>query len=139
MVLRLLLVDDDDDFLMILKDRLRSAGYEIVVARNGLDGIAAIRDGDPDAMPDMAGVLLDVQMPVMGGLEALREMTAQAPSLPIIMMSAVAPPMIVSEAKRLGARGFFKKSEDLSALLAQCVSTFGAPDVHAKRRNDEDQ
>jgi CheY-like chemotaxis protein len=140
MARRILLVDDDDDFLMILRDRLRSVGYEVAVAQNGSDGIAAIRDGHPDAPPIMAGVLLDVQMPVITGLEALREMSARFPSLPVIMMSSFAPPLIVSEARRLGARGFFKKSEDLSDLLALCVSTFGGPDVSIeKRRNVENQ
>jgi len=56
------------------------------------------------------------------------------------MMSSFAPALIVSEAKRLGARGFFKKSQDLSDLLTLCVSTFGGPDVSTeKRRNDENQ
>ena len=54
MARRILLVDDDDDFLMILGDRLRSAGYDVAVARNGLDGIAAIRNGHPGALPDLS-------------------------------------------------------------------------------------
>ena len=109
------------------------------IARNGLDGIAAIRNGHPVAARH-GGNPPRCEMPVMGGLEALQEMSAKFPSLPVIMMSSFAPALIVSEAKRLGARGFFKKSQDLSDLLSLCVSTFGGPDVSTeKRRNDENQ
>lgn len=120
MVRRLLLVDDDHDFVTILGDRLKSAGYEVVVARNGLEALELLQAN----LPHIAGVLLDVQMPIMGGLETLREMTRRHSAIRVLMMSTVSPAMIVHEAMRLGARGFIKKSQDLSVFVTECAKAF---------------
>jgi CheY-like chemotaxis protein len=83
---RVLLVDDDDDARELCGEYLTMAGYEVVQAVNGADGVAAAIGKRPDV------ILMDLDMPVMGGLEAIRRLKAdpRTMALPVIVLSASA-------------------------------------------------
>ena len=68
-----LLVDDEADFSQTLAKRLRRRGFQVVVAGNGHDGLAALDRAPADV------VLLDVRMPGLDGIETLREMKKRHP------------------------------------------------------------
>jgi two-component system cell cycle response regulator DivK len=84
--LRVLLVDDDRDSREICGEFLVVAGYEVVQAANGAEGVAAAIARRPDV------VVMDLDMPVMGGLEAIRRLKAEprTRALPVIVLSASA-------------------------------------------------
>jgi CheY-like chemotaxis protein len=125
---RILIVDDDSDFTTILCERLEASGYETISAKNGLAAIRLLNNGQPN--PPVTGILLDVQMPVMNGLQTLRHLQERFAHIPVIMMSAVSQPVIIEESLRLGAAAFMRKSEPSSKCLARCKQVFG---------HDEDQ
>ncbi|HEX9398776.1 MAG TPA: response regulator [Anaeromyxobacter sp.] len=82
---RILIIEDDADIREALADAMRDAGAEVVVAADGVDGLARLRDG---ARPVV--ILLDLRMPRLGGEEFLREMRADPrfEHIPVITMTA---------------------------------------------------
>ncbi len=82
---RVLVVDDDEDLRAELVDVLEDAGYTVVQARNGRDGLARL-----ETMPPPNVVLLDLMMPEMSGEQMLTELRKNAvlASVPVILMSA---------------------------------------------------
>ena len=84
----------------------------IVGAATGREGLALVERDTPDL------VLLDVEMPGMGGLDVLKRLHMTHQSLPVVMMSAHVTPAIVVEAMRTGAAGFLEKPfENADRLL----------------------
>jgi CheY-like chemotaxis protein len=119
--LKVLAVDDDMINLKLLKSMLMKTGYvrEVVEAKNGADAIGELKNAS-----DFDIVLLDIIMPVMGGIEMLRVLRADD--------SLKQPPVIVlttdetkkAEALEAGANGFLMKpvrEKDLSAKIAQLI------------------
>jgi CheY-like chemotaxis protein len=119
--LKVLAVDDDLINLKLLKSMLMKSGYvsEVVEAKNGADAIGELKNAS-----DFDVVLLDIIMPVMGGLDMLRVLRADE--------SLKQPPVIVlttdetkkAEALEAGANGFLMKpvrERDLSAKISQLI------------------
>jgi PAS domain S-box-containing protein len=79
---RILLVEDNLMNQIVAQDPLEKAGYQIELANNGLEAVEKIIDGDYDL------ILMDVQMPVMNGLEATKRIKEINPDIPIIAMTA---------------------------------------------------
>jgi len=79
---RILIVDDDPNLLVLLAEQLRSDGFEIQTARDGVEALRRLSGGWPDL------VIVDLMMGRMDGLSLAREIKAQA-DLPIIVLSAI--------------------------------------------------
>ena len=77
-----LFADDDKCFREICKRILEDEGYRVLLARNGSEAIDAIKTERPDL------AILDIHMPLKGGLEAAEQIHALDPSLPIILYTA---------------------------------------------------
>ncbi len=108
---RIAIVDDDPLFVEYLATFLRSRGYETAVYTSGTALLAALTGKQ---VPDV--VLLDVLMPTMNGLEALRAIRAASPNLPVIMLSGQQVPATIVDAVRLGAIDYVVKSDESIAL-----------------------
>ncbi len=78
---RILIIDDDDQLLEILRKMLSQAGYEVLMASNGSDGIDLYRKEQPDV------VITDVIMPEKDGAEVIFELQKEFPDIKIIAMS----------------------------------------------------
>lgn len=100
---KILVVDDAMFMRSRLKALLEGAGHEVVEAQNGREALTAYAESAPDV------VLMDVTMPEMDGLEALKEIRASSPEARVIMCSALGQQSIVLEAVRAGARDFIVK------------------------------
>src|SRR3984893_16803521 len=85
---RILVVDDIADNVEILRMRLTTLGYEVVVAEDGEQALAKVRE----TLPDL--ILLDIMMPKVDGLEVVRRLKADAslPFIPVILVTAKASP-----------------------------------------------
>ncbi len=83
---KILLVDDDPDFVEAVKVIVESGGYDVTVAYDGKEGLEAVAEDKPDL------IVLDVMMPVMNGHEACAKLKADeaTKSIPIILLTAVA-------------------------------------------------
>ncbi|MCX7963351.1 MAG: sigma-54 dependent transcriptional regulator [Candidatus Sumerlaea chitinivorans] len=112
----LLLVDDEPDVLFSLRRLLDKHDYRILEATNGAQALALIRTHKPDV------VLMDVRMPEMDGITALREIKKIEPRLPVILMTAYATTQSTIEAMKLGAFDYvikpFQVSEIRDAIAA---------------------
>jgi two-component system chemotaxis response regulator CheY len=90
---------------------LSEAGHEVLQAENGLQAVATYQEKRPDV------VLMDITMPEMDGLTALREIRALDPSARIAMCTAVGQQQVVLEALKDGAKDFLVKPCDGDRLL----------------------
>ncbi|WP_080846330.1 response regulator [Cytobacillus gottheilii] len=109
---KILIVDDAKFMRLTLSNILKKAQYEIVgEAETGLEAIQLYRELQPDL------VTLDITMPEMSGLEAMREIRKEFPSAKIIMCSAMGQQKMIVEAIESGAKDFIVKPFDESRVL----------------------
>jgi CheY-like chemotaxis protein len=119
-----LVADDDAEFRAVLVDFLRSEGLDVAEAANGLETLLHVKRHWPRV------VVLDVHMPRLGGLDALRRIRAWDPSITVLVVSGMGDNELRQQAGLLGAAGFFAKPLDFSQLLeAIHGQTPQAPDV----------
>ena len=112
---KVLIVDDEPDVRQLLYDFLTGRDYEVALAAGGLEAIDLVEREKPDL------VLLDVVMPGMDGVEALRRIAEIDPSLRVIMVTANADIGLTSRLLAMGAVDYIPKPFDLE-YLEQAVS-----------------
>jgi len=101
---KVLIVDDAAFMRMLLKDIVTKAGYEVVgEASNGKEAVEKYKELKPDI------VTMDITMPEMNGIEAVKEIKKIDPNAKIIMVSAMGQQAMVIEAIQAGARDFIVK------------------------------
>jgi phosphoserine phosphatase RsbU/P len=110
-----LLIDDDAAVRRTFARVLGAAGFDMLFAEDGDEGLATLRRAAPDA------VLLDLHMPGCGGLEALAQATRDSPDTPIIVVSGTGSIEDVVQALRRGAWDYVTKPVEDSHLLVQAV------------------
>ena len=113
-----LIVDDIPVNIILLKTMLKKTGVRIITAANGPDAMDLVRKERPHL------VLLDIQMPLMNGLEVL-ENIKKSPELKetiVIMVSAYTSAQDIEQSMKLGAAGFIKKPVIMETFL-ECVTT----------------
>lgn len=108
------LIVDDAAFMRIsIKNMLTKNGYDVVAeAENGRVGVEKYKE----FMPDI--VTMDITMPEMTGLDALREIIKANPSAKVVMVSAMGQEVMVRDAIISGAKGFIVKPVKEDALIA---------------------
>ncbi len=102
---KILIVEDESDVLDLYKDILTSSGFEVLGARDGLEGIKVAKENYWDL------VLLDIVMPHVDGLRVLEELRLKFPDKPILMISNLVNDSAISRAMGSGASGYVVKSE----------------------------
>jgi signal transduction histidine kinase len=109
----ILLADDQETSVEILSNLLRSQGYQTLIAHNGAEAVKQARAKSPDL------ILMDIQMPVMSGLEAIKAIRA-APDIattPIIALTALAMPDDKKRCLSAGATDYLSKPVNLKKLV----------------------
>ena len=118
---RILLVDDEADFIEPVAYWLRSKGYDVEMAGDGEAALQTIAERRPDI------VFLDINMPRLGGLEALKTIREHDPDLPVVLLTAAyGDEDKIRRARELGVSGFFAKSytfEQLTQVLQATLKT----------------
>jgi len=115
----ILLAEDNETNVLVLKDYLEYRGYEVVVAHNGVEVFAILEEITPRI------ILMDIQMPDMDGLEATRRLrdNPRFASMPIIALTAFAMPGDRERCLEAGASEYLSKPVSLKALK-QMIETF---------------
>ncbi|MFJ1302862.1 ATP-binding protein [Pseudomonadota bacterium AL_CKDN230030165-1A_HGKHYDSX7] len=106
----ILIAEDNELNLALLKDQLRTLGAQAVTARDGHEALELFNESRFDA------VITDINMPEMGGFELLEALRRQAPALPVYAISATAQAEAVSSGKALGFTDYLTKPTPLAAL-----------------------
>ena len=109
--LKVLVVDDNEDFCRNVTDILELKDYEVASAYDGFKGLELVKENGFDM------VLMDVKMPVMDGVETYRKLKEITPATPVIMVTAFAVEDLIREALREGAYGSLKKPLDFEQLF----------------------
>lgn len=109
---RILVVDDDQAIRHGTMLRLNSMGYSVTMAVDGVDGLVQARQQSPDL------IMMDIRMPKMDGLEALRQLKADPTTTDIPVVMASASPGDQWNAIDSGAKYFLRKPYTTEALRA---------------------
>ena len=112
---KILIIDDEPEICKMVTEFLFDAGYAASYALNGPDGLAMIKKDSPSL------VLLDIGMPGMNGLEVMRLIHEQFPSLPVVILSGQSDTETVKKLAALGASEYLTKPIHLETLLDQFV------------------
>ena len=118
---RLLVVDDDEGMAATLRDVLGASGYGVEVAHSGFEAVDRVREHKPD------GILMDIRMPGMNGVETFRETRTLSPESFVIFMTAFSESALVEDARREGAVDVVAKPLDLESLLRLIARSVEAP------------
>ena len=107
-----LIVDDAEFMRMMLRDIVEEMGLEVVAeAGNGQEAIAAFQEKKPDL------ILLDITMPVLDGLAALKKIISQDPATQVVMITALGQKDQVLACIKAGARDFIIKPYDQERVI----------------------
>jgi two-component system, cell cycle response regulator DivK len=112
---KILYVEDNEDNVYMLKRRLERAGFEVIVAADGEQGLAVARDQRPDL------ILMDLSLPVLDGWQATRRLkdSEETRTIPVIALSAHAMPGDREKALEAGCDEYDAKPVKLPGLLAK--------------------
>jgi two-component system response regulator (stage 0 sporulation protein F) len=109
--LKILIVEDDKNFSFVLKEELTELGHDIHLAANGVEAVLKCID------EDYGCVLLDMKMPKLDGINALRIIKKLRPGMSAIVYSGNADSEEIAEAVKVGAMRYFTKPFGLAQLM----------------------
>ncbi len=116
--LRLLLVDDENEFVETLADRLKMRELDASIARDGEEALSAVKEDEPDV------IVLDLKMPGMDGIEVLKRVKDAYPKVEVIILTGHGSKKDEEAARRLGAFDYVKKPADLDSLVSRIKNAF---------------
>jgi DNA-binding response OmpR family regulator len=108
---KLLLVDDEEDFISALAERLRIRNYDASLATSGEAAMLLIQRDRPDI------VILDLKMPGMGGMQTLKQIKAKDPTIDVIMVTGSVDSKVGESALSAGATDHLVKPFDIKSLV----------------------
>jgi DNA-binding NtrC family response regulator len=107
---KILLVDDEKDFLDVMSERIQARGMDVTTAESAEKALESVESGGYDA------IILDLMMPGMDGLQTLKAIKKKNPDLQVILLTGHATVEKGIEAMKLGAMDFLEKPADLDKL-----------------------
>jgi DNA-binding response OmpR family regulator len=113
MIIRILIVDDEEEFIQPLAERLSLRDYDVTTSMSGEDAVEKLKQYNYDI------VILDVHMPGMGGIETLREIKRLKPLTEVIMLTGNATVETAIEGMKLGAVDYLMKPSETSELISK--------------------
>ena len=109
--LKVLLVDDEEDFARTLSERMEIRDFASDVAFSGEEALSKLGEGPPDVM------VLDLKMPGMGGLAVLEHVKREFPQVQVLILTGHGSPEEEAEARRLGASDYLTKPVGIRDLM----------------------
>jgi len=118
----ILIVEDEELLLNLLKKKLEELNYKVFIAKDGIMGLKAIQENELDL------ILLDLVMPKMGGFELLERMGEDETikKIPVIIISNSGQPVEIEKAKKLGVSDWLIKTEfDPQEVVDKVIKQIG--------------
>ncbi len=109
--LKILLVDDEAEFVKTLSERIQIRGFDVHYALNGEKALAACKNAVPDVM------VLDLKMPGMAGMEVLRKVKKNHPDVQVLILTGHGSKKDEIQARRIGAFDYLQKPVDIETLI----------------------
>jgi len=125
---KILLIDDDDSLRRVTEYNLTSAGFEVVTAASGRDGLTAFGAEEPDL------VVTDVELGDLNGLEVLNEIKKMSPDTPVIVITAYGTIDMAVKAMGEGAFNFITKPFDRDTLRLSCQKALEMTELKSRNR-----
>jgi len=126
----ILIIEDEPDILELLSGLLASEGYTIITACNGREGLDKFQEHNPDL------IMTDVRMPIMDGIEVLREVKTKESDTEVIILTGHSDEATAIDCLRLGAYDYFcKPLEDIDVLLTAVERVLEKRDLELKNRS----
>ncbi|MCA9404935.1 MAG: response regulator [Candidatus Omnitrophica bacterium] len=118
---KILIVDDEPDIILVVKGRLTAAGYDVVTAEDGQDGLNKAKKESPDL------IILDVMMPKMDGYKVCGLLKAdnRYNKIPVLMLTARVEENDLQTSKDVGADGYINKPFNHEEVLAKVKELLG--------------
>lgn len=108
--IKVLVVDDEEDFANTLAQRLKMRDLKVITAYNGLQALSKVKEEAPDVM------ILDLKMPGMHGMEVLQEIKKKYSDIQVIVLTGHGTDKDEEEVKRCGGFFFLRKPADIEHL-----------------------
>ena len=109
---RVVIVDDNEDITSVFSDILEIGGFEVVgIGHDGKDAVSLYTKHSPDF------IFLDVMMPIMNGVQALKEIKEKNPKANVIMVTADSSSDVIQELKKLNATAIIIKPFKIEAVF----------------------
>ncbi|MDY6972812.1 MAG: response regulator [Thermodesulfobacteriota bacterium] len=127
---RVLIVDDEEEFVQALSERLTMRDYDVTTSLRGEDAVEKVRDYNFDV------VVLDVSMPGMNGVETLREVKKLKPLTEVIMLTGHATVDSAIDGMKLGALDYLIKPCETEELITKINKAHDRKAEHEERIRD---
>jgi DNA-binding NtrC family response regulator len=116
----ILICDDEDDIRVVLSEYLKGHGFGVLLAKHGREALEVLQKN-----PSTQILLLDLSMPIMGGMDVLNQVMKYTPHPSVIMITAIADREIARQAMKMGAFDYILKPFDFAAIessIEACLS-----------------
>ena len=130
MIEKILLIDDEEDFLAVMSDRMQARNMQVSTASSAKEGLEKAASGNFDA------VILDVMMPEMNGIDALKILKEKNPDLEVILLTGHATIKQGIEAMKLGALDLLEKPADINALTEKIHAARAKKMLIVEKKNE---
>lgn len=127
MTVRVILIDDEPQFVEVLAERLEARGFSVQTALSGDQGLTKLQEQEADV------VILDVQMPGRDGVETLREIKGIKPLVEVIMLTGHATIESGIQGLKLGAYDYLMKPTDTEDLVAKILRAYARKSEQEER------
>ncbi len=127
MSIKVLLVDDEEQFVEVLAQRLQGRGFQVSTASNGDEAMGFIEENDTDV------VVLDVLMPGRNGIDILQEIKRARPITEVIMLTGHGTVETAIQGMKLGAYDYLMKPTDTAELVEKITK------AHQRKKEQEDR
>ena len=128
---RVLLIDDEKDFLEVMSERMRNRDIDVTTATSAKEALGLVEKESYDA------IILDLQMPEMDGLQALERLKAINPDLQVILLTGHATIEKGVQAMKLGATDVLEKPADIQTLTEKIRKAHARKITLVEKENEE--
>jgi len=117
---KILIVEDDEDFICIIREKFLGEGFPVVTAGNGEEGLEMLKEEKPDL------ILLDIMMPIMDGMEMAKRMKEAKIGIPVIFLTNMGDVDHMSKAMEIIPSDYIIKADvPIDKIVAQVKKKLG--------------